>query len=148
MASEVERLHDFCRRGHSASVYDSIGTNKPIINQTGSLGYTALHWASNCGHIDIVELLLHSGASINARTINGDTALHLAVFRDHIRVAQLLLQWKADKNIKNNDNKTPPQLAHSDGMREAVPVYDPAEFASQIVQAKTEEIDDDAFWNQ
>jgi ankyrin repeat protein len=30
------------------------------------------------GHVDVCELLLHSGANVNAQNHAGDTALHLA----------------------------------------------------------------------
>lgn len=46
----LERLHDDCRRGHKASVYEAIGEKKELVNHPGKLGYTALHWAAQCQH--------------------------------------------------------------------------------------------------
>ena len=76
----LERLHDDCRRGHHAAVYEAIGEKKELAYLPGKLGFTALHWAAQCGHLDICELLLHSGANVNAQNQTGDTPLHLAAY--------------------------------------------------------------------
>ncbi len=44
----LERLHDDCRRGHKASVYEAIGEKAELVNLAGKLGFTALHWAAQC----------------------------------------------------------------------------------------------------
>lgn len=45
----------------------------------GFLGYTALHYASRNGHLEICKYLIENGANIDARTRSGQaTALHRA----------------------------------------------------------------------
>ena len=50
-------------------------------------GWTPLHEACNHGYVDIVALLLDSGAYINASGMGGDTPLHDAVVNNHIEVS-------------------------------------------------------------
>jgi ankyrin repeat protein len=77
---------------------------------------------SAAGHKDICELLLHSGANVNAQNHTGDTPLHLAVWKSHEAVVALLLkeggQWKADTTLRNQDGKLAEELARSDAVRE------------------------------
>lgn len=56
---------------------------------------TALHIASRLGKVEIVQQLLHSGASANAATTSGYTPLHLAAREGHQDVAAMLLENKA-----------------------------------------------------
>jgi ankyrin repeat protein len=57
----------------------------------GKLGWTALHWAANAGHEELVEFWIEAGVEINARSWDeGLTALDLAVARERASLAQLL----------------------------------------------------------
>jgi ankyrin repeat protein len=40
-------------------------------------GYAPLHEAAICGHIEVVKLLVESGADVDVQTDVGYTALHL-----------------------------------------------------------------------
>ena len=44
-------------------------------------GSTALHWAAQTGHAEVVQLLLDAGSSVNADTLNSRRALHLAAYK-------------------------------------------------------------------
>lgn len=56
---------------------------------------TALHISSRLGKVEIVQQLLHCGASANAATTSGYTPLHLAAREGHQDVAAMLLENKA-----------------------------------------------------
>jgi acyl-CoA-binding protein len=75
-------------------------------------GMTGLHWASDRGHAEVADLLLASGADINARDDCGQTALHYAASCGHVAVVRLLLQRGADPSVSDNDHLTPCQVAH------------------------------------
>ncbi|XP_065908972.1 ankyrin repeat domain-containing protein 39-like [Dysidea avara] len=65
-------------------------------------GDTALHYASDRGHLEVVNTLLSSGANILATNYYGWTALHCASDRGHLEVVNTLLSSGA--NILATDN--------------------------------------------
>ena len=61
---------------------------------------TALHFAAQAGHNDIVRLLVANGANVNAqmvsRGIKGVTPLHLAVEAGHLDIMDILIEAGCD----------------------------------------------------
>jgi uncharacterized protein len=73
-------------------------------------GYTALMIASNYGFSDMVELLLKSGANVNAQTTGGMTALALSISpkeEEAARIVSQLLAAGADVNLASGGGNTP-----------------------------------------
>ncbi|KAH3755448.1 hypothetical protein DPMN_190144 [Dreissena polymorpha] len=66
-------------------------------------GFTPLMIASQLGHTDVVEGLLHVGADINIKSDTGTTALILALVKGHGQIAYWLLQNGADVDQKYMD---------------------------------------------
>lgn len=62
---------------------------------------TPLHIASRLGSTENVSLLLHHGASPDARTKDGYTPLHNAAASGKEDVLQLLLEHGASADVKN-----------------------------------------------
>ncbi|CAH0045316.1 unnamed protein product [Clonostachys solani] len=62
---------------------------------------TALNIAVECGHEEIVHLLLQAGAVADAPNRNGDTPLHAAMKSGATRIFQLLLEHTTDINKTN-----------------------------------------------
>jgi len=67
---------------------------------------TALHFATEEGHKEIVELLITHNADLNKRTSNGWTALHFAAEEGHKEIAELLIAKGADVNAKDEEDGT------------------------------------------
>ncbi|NXJ84813.1 ANK1 protein, partial [Trogon melanurus] len=74
-------------------------------------GFTPLHIACKKNHIRVMELLLKTGASIDAVTESGLTPLHVAAFMGHLPIVKTLLQRGASPNVSNVKVETPLHMA-------------------------------------
>jgi len=93
----VKLVLSLLKQGHSVDAGDA-------------LGWTALHEASNYGHVDIVNVLLDHGADINNRggpCCEGITPLHDAAACGHLEVIDCLLDRGANPLVRTNKGETP-----------------------------------------
>lgn len=74
------------------------------INMSDNDGFTPLHHAVWCDHIENVQLLLDAGSTVN--TTSKESALYLAAIYGHLNVVQILLDHGAQFNIKDVFGKT------------------------------------------
>jgi ankyrin repeat protein len=92
-----------------------------LLNQQNSDGWTPLHVASNEGHVDLIELFVEFGGSVDARSRNFRTPLHIASIRGNLSVIQAVLMAGADINAKDIDGNTPchfsSEYGHKDCLR-------------------------------
>jgi ankyrin repeat protein len=77
--------------------------------------WSPLHFAAQGYWPEVAELLLKRGATVDARDDYGNTPLWRAVFSSRGRgdVIKVLLSAGADKNLKNNHNVSPLDLANT-----------------------------------
>ncbi|KAK7115490.1 ankyrin repeat domain-containing protein 27-like [Littorina saxatilis] len=95
---------DKCEKVVSASRNDSdLVTTYTRDNK----GYTALHMAAYYGQGQLIDLLIQSGAVVDATDYLGLTPLHLACQRGYQKDMLLLLHFGADVMCKDNDGNTP-----------------------------------------
>ncbi len=64
-------------------------------------GWTALHYASAAGHVELMNLLLKKGGFINAQSPNKTTPLMMAVSSGKKKAVQVLLDSGADTSLIN-----------------------------------------------
>ena len=88
-------------------------------------GRTALHFAAEKGHLEVVKLLLEAGAHKDAADRSGLTALHVAVDVADSEMVELLLQAGAHKDVKDSKNRLPLDLARARGVTALVPFLQP-----------------------
>ena len=81
---------------------------------------TPLHYASEYGHRDIVDLLLEQKADIEAKNFFQTTPLHLAAKGGHRDIVDLLLEQKADIEAKDRHQGTPLHYASYSDQKEVV----------------------------
>jgi hypothetical protein len=80
------------------------------------LQYTALHAAADFGRVEIVELLIDTGLSLDIKDpLRGQTALHFAAYSGRADVAKLLIDYGANRELKDNEGIIPYQAAHKQG---------------------------------
>ena len=72
---------------------------------------TPLHYASEKGHLAIVQFLLSNGVDVDAGDSHNLTPLMLASIKGHVAVVEALLDKGADANHRNIHNRTPLQAA-------------------------------------
>ena len=81
-------------------------------------GCTPLHYAVRHGRTNVAQLLIESGADVNAKHDYGKTPLHCAAEQGHTELAELLIARGADVNEKDKFDMTPLHWAAYDGQTE------------------------------
>jgi len=74
------------------------------IDESDKDGRTALIWASECGHEKVIQMLVDTGADVNAQGGYYCNALYAASARGHERVGQILVDVRADVNAQGGDH--------------------------------------------
>lgn len=80
---------------------------KNFINQLDEGHWTALVWAAEHGHSEIVRYLINSDADANICDTENNTALHWAALSNSLDTVMPLLQSNCDFNIQNINGDTP-----------------------------------------
>lgn len=88
------------------------------INHMDRFGRSALMWASDCGHLGAVELLLRLGATVEIVDHHtGRSAMHWAARSGSVDIVKALKDCGADINLKDNFNLNPCYLASQRGQQ-------------------------------
>jgi len=106
---------------------DVDGNNKANVNATEKHRYTALHFACDFGHTEVVEELLKWNPDVNAVNVMGLTALYMGCEKGFIEIIRQLLIKGADPTISNPYGDTPLHAASS---------YNRTEVASLLIGAR------------
>ena len=84
------------------------------------MGSALLHLAIVNGDLESTEAELKKGVDINWKSLlEGNTALHVAVSEKQNELLKFLLEKGADASLKNNEGKTPLDVAKETGNAEA-----------------------------
>jgi ankyrin repeat protein len=120
--SDIARpVADAAARGNVVRVQELL-RNGADVNTAQGDGMTALHWAASRGDLELTDVLIYSGANVNAGTrIGRYTPLHLASRGGHRDVVKALLRAKADpRAATTNSGVTPLHLAAAAGSVEVI----------------------------
>ncbi len=103
----MQSLIEAARQGDKLQIKRFIKKDgrKGCINfETDAFGQTALHIASEEGHLDLVAFLIDKcNAKVNVTDNSGWTPLFCACKWGRLKICEFLLQRGADANIKSND---------------------------------------------
>lgn len=105
-----------CRYGHKHVVTELLKQQGMNVNAANGAGSTALHQAMDeDSSVEVVELLIEAGATVDFPQLDGWTPLHFASANGNHEVAKTLLSHGADKDRLDNEGWTPLHLAASRG---------------------------------
>ncbi len=102
-------------RGNVDKVRSILARDPAAATESSGGGFTPLHLAAINGHAKVVDLLIKSGAHVNARNRDGATPLLKAVQGRHIDVIKLLIKRHADINVKDDSSVSPLMATLMDG---------------------------------
>jgi ankyrin repeat protein len=108
----------FC--GHKALVRRILKNDGTDVNAKDESGKTALIWAVENGHKDVVKVLLKNGADVNAKDMNKWTALHTAITKGYGGLAELLRDNHADVTAVTQRGHSALHFAARDGYQDLV----------------------------
>lgn len=118
------KIRDFAKQGKLKNII-SLGNSfeiTSILDICDGDGYTALMWASDNGHIDVVTYLLDKGVDIHKRTKRGSTAIMWASDMGKFEVIKILINRGANPTDENFVGETGLIWAASKGNVESVRV--------------------------
>ena len=113
-------LHTATRLSNFAEIRRLIARHCDI-DAEDAAGWTPLHIASYLGHLQVVQILLASGASVSHTEHDGGyAALHLAMMPGNLESVKALLGAKAPPNRTTTSRQTPLMLAAQLGALDVV----------------------------
>ncbi|HKO97555.1 MAG TPA: ankyrin repeat domain-containing protein [Pyrinomonadaceae bacterium] len=117
---KLSALHLAAFHGH-ASVVEELLSFLPMHEYETDPQRPLLPWTVNKGHLNIVRILLDTGAPIDSSSPgDGSTALHVAAFKGRPDIVEMLVKAKASINCQMTDGFTPLHLAAQGGHIEIV----------------------------
>lgn len=91
---DMAKVKDFLARGADMKARDKDG-------------WTVLHHAALGGdHDDVMRMLIHAGADVNARTSGNETPLMISASKGKVEEVRELIEGGADVNAANNVGET------------------------------------------
>merc|ERR1719354_777015 len=88
-----------------------LNLNPEAIRSLNAQGMTPLQVATCLGNQQIINVLISSGADLNARSARGFSSLHMAASYNHHKTLETLLENGSSVNCTNKDLQTPLHLA-------------------------------------
>ncbi|WP_255414891.1 ankyrin repeat domain-containing protein [Cardinium endosymbiont of Culicoides punctatus] len=111
-------------------------SRKEVLNKKNSAGRMPIFSAIKRGYKDVTEVLIQSGADVNAESAYSATPLYFAVHCGNLAIVKLLLDYGAKPFAKLVNNNTAFQLAVSRGHKPIIRIL--------IQQAVTKILEQDA----
>ena len=113
--SAPSAVHRQAAEGKTEEIKAELAANPNDNKKKDAEGLTPLHHAAVGNHLDTVQLLITSGADLNALGARGETALYLAAATADAAVMEALIAAGADPNLATLDGKTALQQAAREG---------------------------------
>jgi ankyrin repeat protein len=92
-------------------------------DQKDNAGYTPLHVACFCGHLEIARILLQYGANHSETALSGIRPLHEAIENGHVEIVRLLISYGADPCLATYSGQLPIAMAEDEDMEDFLREY-------------------------
>ncbi|KAJ8950176.1 hypothetical protein NQ314_008029 [Rhamnusium bicolor] len=111
---------DHIKEGNIEEVKKYLNSSNIIatINESDADGLAPIHWAADSGFLEIVKILINSGAEVNLQDADGQTALHYASSCGHVECVKYLLEQGGQTDSIDNEGCTPLSVASDDSVKE------------------------------
>jgi ankyrin repeat protein len=103
-------IHDAAKAGDAAQVKALLDAGTPV-DEKDALDKTALNWASENNHTEVVQVLVANGADVNTGDFMGQTPLYWATTLGNDGIVEILITAGADVNQQDSQGTRP--LDHS-----------------------------------
>jgi len=78
------------------------------VMQQDKLGQSSIHWTGVVGAIQMLELIMQNGGSLNARDNQGYTVTHVAAQYDQTKLLHhIVTKFDADVEVRDDNGRTP-----------------------------------------
>lgn len=103
---------------HNLMEIKNFCTKSNNLNKLDEEGLGLIHWASDIGFVDGLQILLDNGADVNLTDVDGQTALHYASSCGHFDCVQLLLSKGANVDLKDSEGLCARDVANDGHIKE------------------------------
>jgi ankyrin repeat protein len=114
------QLVDAVKRGDLAETQRLLDAGAQVDARDAKHGSPAVVWAAHEGHVELLEVLLNAGGSVESAKGEGDTALWYAAQQGHLGTARLLLDHGAEPNPTGPDGASAVAIAEKNGFADVV----------------------------
>lgn len=115
-------IHKAVRDGDIAKVKALLEKNPELVSASLENGMTPLLLAAPRGEMELIKLLVDSGADVKAAYPNGFTVLDTAVYLGNKEAVKLLITKGADVNTKSKSGTTPLLFSITRGHKEILDI--------------------------
>lgn len=103
---KIMEFFELIRTGNTEEIKRKLKEDPSLAEEKDPKGFSPLVLATYHGQTEITEILIHSGADINAQDAAGNTALMGVCFKGHPEIADLLIKKGADIDVQNHNGAT------------------------------------------
>ncbi len=112
---EIKELMNAVENGRLEQVQNLLKEKPDLVKARDNDGWTPLIMAARFNHVNLIKLLLKSGAKVDDVDNEGSSALHHASASGRMEAVKTLVESKARVSLKNHGGDTPRKLAKSSG---------------------------------
>jgi ankyrin repeat protein/predicted DNA-binding WGR domain protein len=103
------------KAGNAETVRFLLQDTRSTVTAKDRLGYSAIHYAAENGHTEVVKLLIEAGVKVALGGPDRKTALHIAAALGNFEMVQFLVENNAKVTVKDKMKRSPLVLACKNG---------------------------------